>query len=295
MTALTLPHVTAAIVAIYAFGFGIIAVLALIPARRKDAMEFGKTLGTAVALIAVLTALFWLGPYALYLAMPIMVARIAFEMEAVRFPSKPRILFAITSSGFLALMAMFVPTEIQMLILGWAFLFALHLLREERERTPGQIDTDLMVYPILPACLLASGTIDTALAPLLLATYLMVEIFDSFALFFGAMWGRTKAFPTLSPNKTVEGLLGGGFALLTLSLITAAALGLPLLHTALTALLVGVLAVVGDLAASRHKRIAGVKDYPQVLPRQGGLLDSLDSWIAAGAGITALHTVAQWW
>ena len=81
----------------------------------------------------------------------------------------------------------------------------------------------------------------------------------------------------------------------TLSRITAAFLDLPLWPAALTALLVGVLAVVGDLAASRHKRIAGVKDFPQVLPRQGGLLDSLDSWIAACAGITALHTVTHLW
>lgn len=295
MTALTLPHVTIAIVAIYAFGFCILAVLALIPARRADAAEFGKTLGTATALIAALTGLFWLGPYALYVAMPVMVARITLEVDSVRFPSKARLLFEITASGFMALSLMFAPSAKHMLILFWTVLFAIHLLREERDKTRRQIETDLAIFPILPAGLLAAGTIDPALGPLLLATYLMVEIFDSFALFFGAMWGRTKAFPTLSPNKTIEGLLGGGFALLTLSLITAAALGLPLLPTALTALLVGILAVVGDLAASRHKRIAGVKDYPQVLPRQGGLLDSLDSWIAAGAGITALHAVAQIW
>ncbi|MBO6899361.1 MAG: phosphatidate cytidylyltransferase [Shimia sp.] len=295
MTALTLPHVTAAIAAIYTFGFGIIAVLALIPTRRADAAEFGKTLGTAVALIAVLTVLFWVGPYALYLAMPIMVARITFEVDAVRIQSNPRLLHLALFFGGWAFLTMLDPIKKDLAVPLWVVLFAIHLLREEPDRTRGQIVTDLLIFPILPACLLASGTIDPALGPLLLATYLMVEIFDSFALFFGAMWGRTKAFPTLSPNKTVEGLLGGGFALLTLSLITAIALSLPLLPTALTALLVGVLAVVGDLAASRHKRIAGVKDYPQVLPRQGGLLDSLDSWIAAGAGITALHTVAQLW
>jgi len=289
MTALTLPHVTAAIVAVYAFGFGIIAVLALIPARRKDAVEFGKTLGTATALIAVLTALFWLGETALLIAMPIVVARISFEAVILRLSSKRFASLTGLTAGAITLSAMLFDLG-STALLG---LFFVALARAFIGRRKAIAST--LIFPILPACLLASGTVEPALAPLLLVSYLMVEIFDSFALFFGVMWGRTKAFPTLSPNKTVEGLFGGGIALLTLSLITAAALGFPLLHTALTAMLVGVLAVVGDLAASRHKRIAGVKDYPQVLPRQGGLLDSLDSWIAAGAGITALHTVTQIW
>jgi CDP-diglyceride synthetase len=289
MTALTLPHVTAAIVAIYAFGFGIIAVLALIPARRKDAVEFGKTLGTATALIAVLTALFWLGETALLIAMPIVVARISFEVFILRHSSKRVACLIGLTAGAITLSAMLFDLG-STALLGLFFVALARAIIGQRKTT-----ASTLIFPILPACLLASGTVDPALGPLLLATYLMGEIFDSFALFFGAMWGRTKAFPSLSPNKTIEGLLGGGMALLTLSLITASALGFPLLHTALTAMLVGVLAVVGDLAASRHKRIAGVKDYPQVLPRQGGLLDSLDSWIAAGAGITALHTVAQLW
>ncbi len=295
MTALTLPHVTTAIVAIYAFGFGIIAVLALIPARRKDAMEFGKTLGTAVALIAVLTALFWLGDITLFIALPAIVARISFEVAQVRTGERSTSVMFGLSSGVLALISMRVSIASVALLGFWMLCLARQILIPKRADSRNMQVLSMLIFPVLPACLLASGTVDPTLAALLLAAYLMVEIFDSFALFFGAMWGRTKAFPTLSPNKTVEGLLGGGFALLTLSLITAAALGLPLLPTALTALLVGVLAVVGDLAASRHKRIAGVKDYPQVLPRQGGLLDSLDSWIAAGAGITALYTIAQLW
>ncbi|MCP4208342.1 MAG: phosphatidate cytidylyltransferase [Shimia sp.] len=289
MTALTLPHVTAAIAAIYTFGFGIIAVLALIPARRKDAFEFGTTLATATALIATLTVLFWLGETALLVAMPAIVARISYEAAIVRVPSKRFSLFLSLAAGAMTIATMLYELG-TLTVLG---LFFIALARQIIGRRTAIAST--LIFPILPAILLASGTVSPAFGAVLLATYLMVEIFDSFALFFGAMWGRTKAFPTLSPNKTVEGLLGGGFALLTLSLITAAILGLPLLPTALTALIVGAMAVVGDLAASRHKRIAGVKDYPQVLPRQGGLLDSLDSWIAAGAGLTALHTVAQLW
>ena len=62
----------------------------------------------------------------------------------------------------------------------------------------------------------------------------------------------------------------------------------------LTASLVAGLAVAGDLAASRLKRMAGVKDYPVLMRRQGGVLDSLDSWIAAGAGLVALTIILTW-
>ena len=295
MTSLTLPQVAAATAAIYAFGFGIIGVLALMPARRKDAVEFCKILGTATALIAILTGLFLLGVNALLIALPIITARVSFEVSQVRTGERGTSLAFGLSSGTLALMSMLVSIA-PVAILGlWLLCFARLMMIPKGPDSRNMQVLDMLVFPVLPACLLASGTVNPALAAVLLATYLMVEIFDSFALFFGAMWGRSKAFPTLSPNKTVEGLIGGGLALLALSLITAGALNLPLLPTALTALLVGVLAVVGDLAASRHKRIAGVKDYPQVLPRQGGLLDSLDSWIAAGAGLTALHIFAQLW
>ncbi|SMP03484.1 phosphatidate cytidylyltransferase [Shimia sagamensis] len=295
MTDLTLAQVAAAIAAIYAFGFGIIGVLAMMPARRKDAVEFCKILGTATALIAVMTALFLFGEKALLIALPIITARVSFEVSQVRTGERSTSFAFGLSSGMLALMSMLVSIA-PVAILGlWLLCFARLIMIPKRPDSRNMQVLDMLVYPVLPACLLASGTIEPGLAALLLAAYLMVEIFDSFALFFGAMWGRTKAFPTLSPNKTFEGLLGGAASLAALSLITAAFLSLPLLLTAFTALLVGTLAVVGDLAASRHKRIAGVKDYPQVLPRQGGLLDSLDSWIAAGAGLTALHIFAQLW
>ncbi len=295
MTGLTLHQVTVAVVGIYSFGFGIILALCLWRARRKDAAGFAKTLATATALIAALTVLFLLGPKALMLAMPAIVARISFEVAVVRFGNRKTAIALSVAAGGLAVAAM-LNTLVTVAVLGLLFLcFARLTLRRSDGVRHGGALADVLVFPVLPAILLAAGTVHPPLTAILLAAYLMVEIFDSFALFFGAMWGRTKAFPVLSPNKTVEGLLGGGVTLLALSLITAVLLGLPLLPTAGLALYVGAMAVAGDLAASRHKRIAGVKDYPKVLPRQGGLLDSLDSWIATGAGLVALTLMTQLW
>ena len=69
--------------------------------------------------------------------------------------------------------------------------------------------------------------------------------------------------------------------------------GFPVLGSMLFALAAGALTVAGDLAASRLKRVAGVKDYPAVLPHQGGLLDITDAWIATGAGLVTLMSLGN--
>ena len=117
------------------------------------------------------------------------------------------------------------------------------------------------------------------------------ETFDSYALLGGKLFGKHKAFPNLSPNKTVEGLGIGAIMLMA----TAAGLGvllagLPVLASAAIALFAGVLTLAGDLLASRLKRLSGVKDYPQILPHQGGLLDITDAWVVTGAGLVCLAT-----
>jgi phosphatidate cytidylyltransferase len=174
----------------------------------------------------------------------------------------------------------------------WCLLFAGQLLAPSATRSAA---SDVLLFPLLPLALLAYGAAQTELTALMLAAYVLVEIFDSFALLFGSLLGRTKAFPILSPNKTIEGLAGGALALVIALVAAAAIWEFSPIKAAATALFVGALAVAGDLAASRHKRIAGVKDYPKVLARQGGLLDSLDSWVAASGGLVAIHLITLLW
>ena len=76
--------------------------------------------------------------------------------------------------------------------------------------------------------------------------------------------------------------------MLTAALLGALLGGIPVWTSAAIALLTGALTVAGDLAASRLKRASGVKDFPVVLPHQGGLFDTTDAWIATGAGLITL-------
>ena len=121
--------------------------------------------------------------------------------------------------------------------------------------------------------------------PIIILMLLLVVASDSGAYFAGRALGRVKLLPRVSPNKTVEGALGGLAAC-----ILAAILIRPLLAPQWTAgaaivmaAAVGVLAQFGDLAGSAFKRVAGVKDSGWIFPGHGGLLDRTCSLVFAAA------------
>jgi phosphatidate cytidylyltransferase len=119
-------------------------------------------------------------------------------------------------------------------------------------------------------------------------TILVVKCTDIGAYFTGRAFGRRRIFPTLSPNKTWEGFVGGiAFALAASFAVWFLAEGClgPLCFTALDALLLGLLlaltGVVGDLFESLLKRAAGVKDSGGMIRGMGGVLDVIDSLLPA--------------
>ena len=110
-----------------------------------------------------------------------------------------------------------------------------------------------------------------------IALMVMVWAADSFAYFTGKAFGKNKLAPNISPNKTVEGVIGGlSGTILIAGLFGILALGLPsrTIWIWIAAGLGGALfSVVGDLYESRLKRHAGVKDSGNLLPGHGGVLD----------------------
>jgi CDP-diglyceride synthetase len=112
--------------------------------------------------------------------------------------------------------------------------------------------------------------------------YAAIELNDSFAFIVGRSLGRTPAFPRLSPGKTREGLVAGWVA----ASATGAALSFFEPHwsrplCALIGLVLGIAATLADLAASWLKRRAQLKDFSDVLPGHGGVLDAYDSLLLA--------------
>src|SRR5690606_27760279 len=113
---------------------------------------------------------------------------------------------------------------------------------------------------------------------------LLTWVNDSFAFFGGRRWGRRKLAPAVSPGKTVEGALAGlvGTALLGAvyaGLVFQRWLGLPIgvLAGIGGAVVISLIAQLGDLAESLIKREAGVKDSGRIFPGHGGILDRFDA------------------
>jgi phosphatidate cytidylyltransferase len=107
---------------------------------------------------------------------------------------------------------------------------------------------------------------------------------DSGAYFAGRHFGKRKLAPRISPNKTVEGLLGGVACGLVVALAFAPFAGATLRQlpaVALVAIVAVLFSVVGDLFESLLKRHVGAKDSGDLIPGHGGILDRIDGVIAA--------------
>lgn len=117
---------------------------------------------------------------------------------------------------------------------------------------------------------------------------------DSFAYLVGVRYGKRKLSPSISPNKTVEGVLGGLAAAVLGMLIYALILQLGFgfrvnyFYAILYAVAGSAIGVFGDLCFSVIKRQTGIKDYGNLIPGHGGILDRFDSMIAIAPMIEIL-------
>ncbi|WP_246147232.1 MULTISPECIES: phosphatidate cytidylyltransferase [Aneurinibacillus] len=103
---------------------------------------------------------------------------------------------------------------------------------------------------------------------------------DTGAYFVGKYRGRTKLWPSISPNKTIEGSLGGIILTMVTMLIFSLVTGtFTIPHALLIGLVISVSGQIGDLMESAIKRTLNVKDSGAILPGHGGMLDRFDSLI----------------
>jgi phosphatidate cytidylyltransferase len=122
-----------------------------------------------------------------------------------------------------------------------------------------------------------------------LVVLLMVWGYDAGAYFTGKLIGRHQAFPTVSPSKTWEGVIGG-FVLCLAGAVVGASfspvwrdllLSSRVFHFPIVTLFVGWAVQLGDLFASKLKRAADVKDSGTFLPGHGGAIDRIDGLLFA--------------
>lgn len=118
---------------------------------------------------------------------------------------------------------------------------------------------------------------------LFLLVFIAAWVTDTFAYFTGILFGKHKLIPRISPKKTVEGAVGGiVFCILSFwvyGLVLANCFDVRVNMPVLPALgfVMSIISQIGDLIASAIKRCYGIKDYGNIFPGHGGVLDRFDS------------------
>ena len=118
---------------------------------------------------------------------------------------------------------------------------------------------------------------------LIFIPFILAMVSDTGAYFAGRFLGKHKLAPIISPNKTVEGVIGGVLAtmlaMLIYCLIMQFAVGLEVnyLYAVIYGAVGAMAGVFGDLSFSAIKRQVGIKDYGNLIPGHGGILDRFDS------------------
>lgn len=109
----------------------------------------------------------------------------------------------------------------------------------------------------------------------------MVWLTDTGAYIFGRLFGKRKLWPEISPNKTIEGFIGGIASSTIVAIVFALNYEMPLglVPLIFVTWLFSIAGQLGDLVESALKRNFGVKDSGTLLPGHGGILDRFDSLI----------------
>jgi phosphatidate cytidylyltransferase len=171
---------------------------------------------------------------------------------------------------------------LSIIIIGTGFIELFRLLRKSGYDKIRFFLLSVSIYTVLSIGFFLFGGLEKEL---ILFSFLVLSIFDSFSQISGQLWGRRKICPKISPNKTVGGLIGGSIiAICSTFLLNGLYTETPL-EVIIMTFGVLVFAFSGDIAASFYKRKYKVKNYSNLIPGHGGFLDRFDSLIAGGAWV----------
>lgn len=109
--------------------------------------------------------------------------------------------------------------------------------------------------------------------------FMAIVLTDTGCYYFGKKFGKHKLAEIISPQKTIEGAIGGALCAILGSIVIGHFIHLGIYHSIILGFLCTLFAQLGDLSESLIKRDAGVKDSGNTLPGHGGFLDRTDSYV----------------
>lgn len=246
----------------------------------------------------MLSVIFWLPPTALYIFVNVVLARAVWEFYRICEAKGLRTYKVWGVIGTLALVSgsWFFYRQPQRLQLSYDFdilillVFALGVFIRQfpQKLNPQGIETmAVTLFGLIYVAWLGNFITRINFASphgryFIMLLVVVTKFTDMGAYIVGSIMGRHKLIPRISPKKTWEGTIGGivfavGGAFLCARVMPVEMAALTNLHAVVIGLLLGVAAVIGDLAESLIKREAGVKDSSTILPGHGGCLDMIDS------------------
>lgn len=240
-----------------------------------------KTIAAIVMIIVVIPPLY-LGGIALDVLEFLIALGVGYEAAKV-VTGKPN--YIATAFNFIAMIAMMIVPETHFSVVLAIWLVVLFVI----ELSKGKVATDTVVYPFVITVLAGLAlrslekiySLDIAGWMVLLYVALACFMCDTGAYFVGVAIGKHKMIPEVSPNKTWEGSIGGYICGAVISFVYGffALKQLPMGLLVVSSLVLPLVAQVGDLSFSSIKRRFDIKDFSNLIPGHGGVLDRIDSLI----------------
>jgi|SRR5690554_314168 len=244
-----------------------------------------KRILTSVIGIPLLILIISLGGVPLLVSLIIVTSIGLYELyKTYKITNKIYILIEIIISiGLLLVMFLFKDFILPYLIIIFIFQYIYQLFTRTPSFEDGLLGFSGIIYISLPL-----GHI-LLFDKMMYGNYLVWLVFiiawstDTFAYFTGIYLGKNKLYPSISPKKTIEGSIGGIVGSLIICIIYGMYLNIihdisiSLLHFVILGIITSIISQFGDLTASLIKRNYGVKDFGNIFPGHGGVLDRFDS------------------
>ena len=245
---------------------------------------------TALILIPLaVICIFYLPPIAFNVLMAVIVGYGAWEWGRLSATDMCRLPIVFVIVVLLGFGLVFIIPVIGILVVSFCWwLIALWLISQYpkcRRWSSYQLVKLIMGFLVLVPCW--AGFYALRMQPhgphFVILAVIFVWAADTGAYFVGKFCGKHKLAPSVSPGKTIEGLLGGVVLTAIVALISLLMLRLDwpmLIYLVTLAIVAGLFSIIGDLMESMLKREAGAKDSGSLFPGHGGMLDRLDGMTA---------------